>query len=124
MAAAALMMRLWTGARADEPASGRTATVVLDMLERNRNVAAALAPPGRPKSGPDLYFLHHGSIALFQMGGDRWARWNRLMKPMVLDSQAAEGSWAASAYAPGPVLATALGALVLESYYRYSPLYR
>jgi hypothetical protein len=119
------MMRLWTGSRPDEPASGRTATVVLDLLERNRRVVADSAGAlGVGKTGPDLYFLHHGSIALFQMGGDRWARWNRLMKPLVLDSQAADGSWAPSSYTQGPALATALGALVLESYYRYSPLYR
>jgi len=124
MAAAALMMRLWTGKRPDENSSKRTAAIVLDLLERNKAVAEE--PRGRTpaKTGPDLYFLHHGSIALFQMGGDRWVRWNRIMKPMVLKSQAADGSWAPSTYANGPVLATALGALTLESYYRYSPLYR
>ncbi|HOX07544.1 MAG TPA: hypothetical protein PK280_14175 [Planctomycetota bacterium] len=124
MAAAALMARLWTGHRPDEPAMGRTATIVMDMLERNREVADAVGSRSAAKTGPDLYFLHHGSIALFQMGGDHWARWNQIMKPMVLKAQAADGSWAPSTYANGPTLATALGALVLESYYRYSPLYR
>jgi hypothetical protein len=124
MAAAALMMRLWTGRRPEERSSQQTATIVLDLLERNRPVVEAVGgrPPG--EFGPDLYFLHHGSIALFQMGGDQWTRWNKIMKPMVLKAQAEDGSWRPSSYVQGPVMATALGALVLESYYRYSPLYR
>jgi hypothetical protein len=124
MAAAALMMRLWTGARPDADGPGKTAGLVMEAIEEFRAVAGAVDGRNPGRSPPDLYFLHHGSLALFQAGGEPWRRWHALMKPMVLRSQTPEGNWPRGGYASSPVMATALGALTLESYYRYSPLYR
>ncbi len=74
---------------------------------------------------PDMYFLHHGTIAMFQVGGERWKKWNAKMTDVVLKHQQKDGSWAAGGtYVLGSqVMSTSLGALILESYYRYSPLY-
>jgi hypothetical protein len=53
------------------------------------------APPSWPKDGAgvDLYYWFHANLALFQVGGDPGGR----------------------------VYTTAMGALCLETYYRYSP---
>lgn len=123
MNAAALMMRLWTGTKPGEKSTDQTAALVLDLLEKSKGENAPRVARDE-NAAPDIYYLHHGSVALFQMGGDFWLRWNKLMKPLVLKSQAEDGSWGTSVYASGRALATSLGTLTLESYYRYSPLYR
>ncbi len=127
MACAGLMMRLWTGTRPDAESSRLTAERILAFIESEIGQFYFVSGqkiafhPGAPL---DLYFLHHGSIAMFQMGGEAWTRWNKSMKSMVLASQISDGSWRPFAYIENHAMATAFGALVLESYYRYSPLYR
>jgi hypothetical protein len=121
MVAAALMMRFWTGTRPGRKRTRQSANMVIEEL---KSTADALDGSVGAGVSPDLYFLHHGAIAMFQMGGVHWQSWNRLAKPLVLGSQHRDGHWTASGHAINDVMATALGALVLESYYRYSPLYR
>jgi hypothetical protein len=72
------------------------------------------------------------------MGGKYWENWNAAMKKSLLDNQRkggpmdgtaedVDGSWdpVGGGYVPtgGRVFSTALGALSLEVYYRYLPLY-
>jgi hypothetical protein len=75
----------------------------------------------------DMYYWYYGSYAMYQMGGKHWERWNKAMKKAVLDSQRASGSAKGSwdpigpwGFAGGRVYSTALGALCLEVYFRYS----
>jgi hypothetical protein len=125
MNAAALMMRLWTGTRPGQLETDRTADIVLGGFKPPTTGPCAGA---MWQSENDLYFMHHGSIALFQFGGERWKQWNAIMKPKVLELQQPDGSWTVKTpwdtYGITEVAKTALGALALESYYRYSPLYR
>ncbi len=85
------------------------------------------------------YFYHwyYGTLAMFQMGGEHWRRWNTALKPALVDNQRKggpldgserdlDGSWDPYAgWAPtgGRVYSTAMGALCLEVYYRYLPMY-
>ena len=73
------------------------------------------------------------------MGGDTWKAWNAGLKPTLLDNQRkggpmdgseqdVDGSWdyEGDPYGKkkcGRVYTTALGALCLEVYYRYLPMY-
>jgi hypothetical protein len=109
MVAAALMMRMWTGTAPGEKETRESGDIVLGQLRE-------LARSGNV----DLYFTHHGTIGLFQMGGDQWREWNPMMKKLVLGTQFVDGHWNGF---QNDVMSTALGALILESYYRYSPLY-
>ena len=75
----------------------------------------------------NVYFLYHSTVPMFQMGGDYWKRWNPAMKRELLATQVAggedDGSWPPGGHASGRTMATALGAMTLEVYYRYLRLY-
>ncbi len=78
----------------------------------------------------DLYYWYHGTLCVFQQGGDVWTRWNESMKKALVENQCKSrhyydhdaGSWIpVGSYAGdwGRVGQTALSALCLEVYYRY-----
>jgi len=85
----------------------------------------------------DFYYLYYGTLAMFQMGGDRWTKWNEALKPVLVNNQCKggpmdgtvndkDGSWdpyGGSGKSGGRVFQTAVGALTLEVYYRYLPIY-
>jgi hypothetical protein len=84
----------------------------------------------------DFYGLYYGTLAMFQSGGDSWKEWNKAMAPMLVDNQCkggpmdgstndVDGSWIADkgSWGCGRTFSTALGALSLEVYYRYLPMY-
>ncbi len=85
-----------------------------------------------------FYHWYYGTLAMFQMGDEYWKQWNPSMKKTLLPNQCkggpmdgstkdTDGSWKplpdASTAHGGRVYATALGALTLEVYYRYLPMY-
>ncbi|MBM4014285.1 MAG: hypothetical protein FJ293_04890, partial [Planctomycetes bacterium] len=76
----------------------------------------------------DIYFAYYATLALFQIGGEPWQRWNDAMVPALLqrihkqnegcrrgsfDSQGVHHDYG------GRVYGTAMSALMLEVYYRY-----
>jgi hypothetical protein len=84
-----------------------------------------------------LYYWYYGTLAMFQMGGKNWDIWNKQMKKVLLENQRkggvldgsledVDGSWDPESWIDvhgGRVMTTALGALTLEIYYRYLPMY-
>ncbi len=104
-------------------------------------IAAFLATAGKPSWGEDrksndYYYWYYGSMALFQFdgpdrGGDGacWRTWNEALLHALVDHQTsqeaecARGSWDSDdrwGREGGRVYATALNALTLEVYYRYT----
>ncbi|MBI3098676.1 MAG: hypothetical protein HYY93_10625 [Planctomycetes bacterium] len=81
--------------------------------------------PGREIENDYTYWLH-GSLALFQRGGQDWTAWNDRLQKTLLAGRVTEGDEAGS-WRPadrwsgygGPVYATAMGVLALETPYRY-----
>ncbi len=76
----------------------------------------------------DLYFWYFGTLAAFQLGGETWEHWNGALRKPLAEAQQKDGSWPAnfdrwSAHG-GQVYTTAMGALILETYYRYPRLAR
>ena len=79
-----------------------------------------------------MYYWYYGTLALFQMGGHWWARWNAHLRDLLIARQCTEGDRRGSWDPPergfdaagGRVYTTALNALTLEIYYRYLPFYR
>ncbi len=86
----------------------------------------------------NFYYWYYGTLACFQNGGDAWQKWNVKMKAALLPSQCkggakdgtpqdVDGSWDPNsvwgAWA-GRVYSTSMGALCLEVYYRYLPIYK
>jgi len=84
-----------------------------------------------------FYYWYYGTLGMFQMGGESWTKWNETLKPVLLKNQCKggpldgsvndkDGSWDTESWIDpygGRVMTTALGALTLEVYYRYLPMY-
>ncbi|MFC1479483.1 prenyltransferase/squalene oxidase repeat-containing protein [Planctomycetota bacterium] len=78
---------------------------------------------------PDYYRTYYASLAMFQMGGTYWKKWNETMKKVLCGTQCkggcADGSWDPEGYIGGRMgrlFTTAMGCLSLEVYYRYLPV--
>jgi hypothetical protein len=80
----------------------------------------------------DFYYWYYGTLAMFQVGGDHWKKWNDGMKKAVVDSQRQDknddrwGSWDAVdpwAQDGGRVYGTATNVMCLEVYYRYARVF-
>ena len=71
---------------------------------------------------PDFYYWYYGSLSLRFVGGKPWERWTAALKQTLPKMQRSDGSWSAvtkwAGYG-GTVYSTAMGALCLESFYRY-----
>jgi hypothetical protein len=92
---------------------------------------AAYVAGERPGVGPaNYYYWYYGTLAMFQRQGDDWKAWNAALQKELLARQRWDGS-AAGSFDPddlwggygGRVYSTALAALSLEVYYRYTPLH-
>jgi len=78
----------------------------------------------------NFYYWYYGTLAMFQLQGPHWERWNSSLRTTLVRSQRKSGPLAGSwdtdtvwgSYG-GRVYTTALGALCLEVYYRFLPLY-
>jgi hypothetical protein len=88
-----------------------------------------------------FYYWYYGTLGVFQAGGETWNKWNSALKSTLVDNQCRangqpldgsvndkDGSW--DPWAGGTqsekgsrVFSTTLGALCLEVYYRYLPMY-
>jgi hypothetical protein len=74
----------------------------------------------------DMYYWYYGTLAMFQVGGSDWERWNRALKEVVVDHQIKDGcmkgSWDPKdpwADDGGRVYSACLMTLCLEVYYRF-----
>jgi len=76
----------------------------------------------------DIEYIHAGTLASFQMGGDIWKQWNDRMKPGLISRQRksgpVSGSWDPAGVSRnlGRIYTTAKCALNLQVYYRYLPV--
>jgi len=71
---------------------------------------------------PDFYYWYYGSLSMRFVGGEPWERWTGALKQTLPRMQRSDGSWSAMtkwAGYGGTVYSTAMGALCLESFYRY-----
>ncbi|MEZ6070837.1 MAG: hypothetical protein R3C10_11340 [Pirellulales bacterium] len=116
MTAEALTCRLFLGSRPSQLAVHEAS----DLLLRNAPGTGAM----------NLYFWYYATLGLYQTGGEAWGQWNAALQETLPRLQVSSGEWAGTwptddvwgGYG-GRVYTTAMGALCLEVYYRYLPLY-
>jgi uncharacterized protein YfaP (DUF2135 family) len=77
----------------------------------------------------DYYLWYNCTLAMFQVGGEYWERWNSLVRDTIVGLQChagcERGSWDPNdtrwGEFGGRIYTTALAVLTLETYYRYTP---
>jgi len=84
-------------------------------------------------SSVNFYYWYYGTLGMFQMGKPYWPEWNKAIREMLPANQRTaddgdlDGSWDPCGpwcSRTGRAFSTAMGALVLEVYYRYLPMYQ
>ncbi|MGE0605895.1 MAG: hypothetical protein AB7O62_02125 [Pirellulales bacterium] len=116
MTAEALVCRQFLGMDRSNPASDEAGDYIMREL------------PG--ESTANFYYWYYGTLATFHLQGEHWQTWNKALKRTLLRLQRTEGEESGS-WDPDPlygkhggrIYSTAMGALCLEVYYRYLPLY-
>lgn len=116
MTAEALLCRQFMGLTKDSPAAAEAGNYLMQEL------------PGRGQT--NVYYWYYATLAMYQMQGEYWERWNEALQNSLLSTQRLEGDLAGSwdpdaawgAYG-GRAYSTALSTLCLEVYYRFLPLY-
>ncbi len=87
------------------------------------------------KAGPspeNLYYDYYATQVMFHYGGEPWKKWNAKMRDLLVNSQSQEGHSRGSWYLDdkhasakgGRLYCTAMATLILETYYRYAPIYQ
>ncbi len=102
------------------------------VMKASADLILSKPPIWDTKAGTiDHYYWYYATYALYQMGGRHWQEWSRHLTPAVLRTQRQDGnfhgSWdPAGAWGQdgGRVYATAILALTLEAYHRYTRLIR
>ncbi|MEO1618517.1 MAG: squalene--hopene cyclase [Planctomycetota bacterium] len=78
-------------------------------------------PPGVGQD--NYYYWYYATLALHQLQGPAWERWNKALKDRLIATQRPDGSWPADStwggYG-GTIYTTSMAALCLETYYRHS----
>ena len=104
------------------------------MVQRGAALCAKLVPTWDPAAGTvDMYYWYYATLALFQVGGDAWKKWDAAMKPAVAETQRLDGDFSMykGSWDPidpwggdgGRVYSTAVMAMCLEVYYRYERVF-
>ena len=116
MTAEALVCRQFLGLARSNPASDEAGNFILTQM------------PGQGQ--PNLYYWYYATLGMFQLQGEHWRRWNDALAGTLVARQQTSGSLAGSwddddvwGGHGGRVYTTAMGALCLEVYYRFLPLY-
>jgi hypothetical protein len=116
MTAEALVCRQFLGVSSDTPAAKEATDYLLSEV------------PGDGKL--NIYYWYYGTLAMHQLQGDSWQRWNAALQRALIATQQTSGpnagSWEPDALwgtYGGRLYNTTLSTLCLEVYYRFLPMY-
>jgi hypothetical protein len=119
LTAVGVLTRIFAGAEAAKDTN----------IQKGADLMAKKLPKWDSDAGTiDFYYWYYGTLAMFQVGGQHWTKWNGALKGSIIDHQRKEtdrcefGSWdPEDCWSPegGRVYATTLNCLCMEVYYRY-----
>jgi len=122
LTAVAMLTRIFCGATKDD-----------EFVKKGTDICMKIPPLWDEAAGTiDFYYWYYGSLAIFQVGGEHWKKWNEAMKKAIVDTQHLKkeddrcGSWDPAdpwASEGGRVYSTAVNVLSLEVYYRYGRVF-
>ena len=75
-----------------------------------------------------MYAVYYGTLAMHQMGGKYFSQWDKVLREVLPGTQEKQGcqrgSWASWGFDGvfSRLYTTAIGAMTLETYYRYAPI--
>jgi hypothetical protein len=124
MTAAGVLARIFIG---EDPKKS-------ELIRKGADLMVKLLPTWNDQDGSiDMYYWYYATLAMYQVGGDHWAKWNAAMNTSVVANQRMDtdycqfkGSWdPKDPWGPdgGRVYSTALLAMCLEVYYRYDKVF-
>jgi len=123
MTAAGILCRIFLG---EDPRTSKAIRMGADLC-------CEQLPAWNPDDGSiDMYYWYYATLALYQVGGTHWARWNKAMLDAIVKSQhprnsgSRTGSWdPIGPWGPdgGRVYSTAVLTMCLEVYYRYDRVF-
>ena len=121
LTAVGICTRIFCG---QDPAQEAMIKLGVDLLEKKLPVW------DQSRGSIDMYYWYYGTLAMFQVGGDSWKKWNEAMNGAIIEKQRLDdnfaGSWdpkGAWGETGGRVYSTALMTLCLEVYYRYGRVF-
>ena len=101
-----------------------------EVIRKGADLCAKLLPAWNREDGSiDIYYWYYATLAMFQVGGEPWKKWEAAMKPAIIDTQRKDGEFCLfkGSWDPidawggdgGRVYSTACLAMCLEVWYRY-----
>ncbi len=103
-------------------------------LERGVHILGTIGPStAKTAMRNNMYYNYYATQVMHHWGGYPWERWNAVMREYLIETQSTAGHEKGSWYfdgadhgsgAGGRLYCTAMGAMILEVYYRHMPLYR
>ena len=126
MTAEAMFVQQLLGAKPSDPRQIESAAYLAGSGEGRRKRGGALP---NVKSQTNMYYWYYGFLALYQHQAPEWKKWNMTVRELLVDRQTTEGpdagTWSPGQWKEaGKIVSTAMGALSLEVYYRYLPMYK
>ena len=123
MTAAGMLTRIFLG---EDPRNS-------PMIRKGADLCLERRPTWNPDDGSiDMYYWYYATLAMFQVGGTPWKKWNLAMKDAIVKHQHPQGSGARTgSWDPigpwgregGRVYSTATMVMCLEVYYRYDRVF-
>ncbi|HEX5138940.1 MAG TPA: prenyltransferase/squalene oxidase repeat-containing protein [Planctomycetota bacterium] len=104
-----------------------------EIIRKGANLCVDLPPKWNPDDGSiDMYYWYYATLALFQVGGTPWKKWNDAMVDAIVKHQNLQGTGSRTgSWDPigvwgddgGRVYSTAVLVMCLEIYYRYDRVF-
>jgi hypothetical protein len=105
-----------------------------DPIKKGADLCAKLLPTWNTTDGTiDMYYWYYATLAIFQIGGDLWQKWEKALDSSMVANQRMEGTYCAfkgswdpvDPWGPdgGRVYSTAILCMCLEVIYRYDKVF-